>query len=218
MVETQPSCQEVSRASVYVVSSTKNKTGYFKSCSKRIRPNKDGPKFWIICDYVCCQVYIQYQSAASLYIFFKLPTVLPSLTLLPHPQIMSPLSTITSLPLLFLLTLPLSVFSAPAPVPQNPATGTDEILPQYKITFAQLNSSRTETGGTVGLDSILKITVSGVEPGNLPVNCLGEWFFPQGTPLNYVELKCTDENVLVNLNQVGGEHAGVQLAVGVFVK
>ncbi|CAL8577403.1 hypothetical protein XPA_003232 [Xanthoria parietina] len=102
---------------------------------------------------------------------------------------MSPLSTITSLPLLFLLTLPLSVLSAPAPVPQNPATGTDEILPQYKITFAQLNSSRTETGGTVGLDSILNITVSGVEPGNLPVNCLGEWFFPQGTPLNYVELK-----------------------------
>ncbi|KAI4101676.1 MAG: hypothetical protein LQ339_004910 [Xanthoria mediterranea] len=131
---------------------------------------------------------------------------------------MSPLSTITTLPLLFLLTLPFSVLSAPAPAPQTPAAGTDEILPQYKITFAELNSSRTEMGGTVGLDSILNITVSGVERGNLPVNCLGEWFFPQGTPLNYVELNCTDKNVLVNLNQVGGEHAGVQIAVGVSVE
>ncbi|CAO1603143.1 hypothetical protein XANCAGTX0491_006735 [Xanthoria calcicola] len=131
---------------------------------------------------------------------------------------MSPLSTIKALPLLFLLTLPLSVLSAPAPVPQAPAPSTDEILPQYKITFAQLNSARTEIGGTVGLNSILDITVSGVEPGNLPVNCHGEWFFPQGTPLNYVKLTCTDKNVLVNLNQVGGEHDGVELAVGVFVK
>ncbi|KAI4225354.1 MAG: hypothetical protein L6R36_003979 [Xanthoria steineri] len=116
---------------------------------------------------------------------------------------MSPLSTITAIPLLFLLTLPFSVLSAPAPAPQTPAAGTDEILPQYKITFAQLKSSRTEISSTVGLDSILNITVSGVE---------------RGTPLNYVALNCTDKNVLVNLNQVGGEHAGVQLAVGVSVE
>ncbi|KAL8893595.1 MAG: hypothetical protein Q9192_005115 [Flavoplaca navasiana] len=63
------------------------------------------------------------------------------------------------------------------PGTSQPDTETTEILPQYQILFAQVNSSRVEIGNITLSDSKMNITVSGTEPGNLPVKCFGEWTF-----------------------------------------
>ncbi|KAL9038772.1 MAG: hypothetical protein Q9180_002927 [Flavoplaca navasiana] len=156
---------------------------------------------------------------------------------------MSPLSICKTLPLLILLTLPTAILSSPTPAPQDPCqprgppgppgtprnppsgcsqqenTDTTEILPRYQILFALVNSSRVEIGNTTLTDSKMNITVSGTEPGNLPVKCFGEWTFDGATEkLTYAQLPCEDPGVEVGLNQVKEEHPGIEIAVGVFMK
>ncbi|KAL9628763.1 MAG: hypothetical protein Q9204_005679 [Flavoplaca sp. TL-2023a] len=110
---------------------------------------------------------------------------------------------------------------APQPEPgtSQPDTDSTEILPQYQILFAQVNSSRVEIGNTTLTDSKMNITVSGTQPGNLPVKCFGEWMFDSAREkLTYAQLPCEDPSVEVGLNQVREEHPGIEVAVGVSVK
>lgn len=65
----------------------------------------------------------------------------------------------------------------------------------------------------------MNITVSGTQPGNVPVKCFGEWMFDSAVEkLTFAQLPCEDPNVEVGLNQVREEHPGIEIAVGVFVK
>ena len=65
----------------------------------------------------------------------------------------------------------------------------------------------------------MNITVTGTQPGNLPVKCFGEWMFDSvAEKLTYARLPSEDPSVEVGLNQVKEEHPGIEIAVGVFVQ
>ncbi|KAL8989348.1 MAG: hypothetical protein Q9169_008378 [Polycauliona sp. 2 TL-2023] len=144
---------------------------------------------------------------------------------------MSPLSILKTLPLFILLTLPTSTLSSPSPAPSPqdappaesvpPQTNdtTKVIAPTVKILAAELNSSRTDVGNAMIVESIMNLTITGLEPGNFPIPCIGNWTFNNATEkMTYAALACEDPAVEVGVNQVAEEHPGIEIALGVSVE
>ncbi|KAL8754347.1 MAG: hypothetical protein Q9199_004418 [Rusavskia elegans] len=83
---------------------------------------------------------------------------------------------------LLLLTLPILICFAPAPGARAQAVGLPTFFPdRYNISAAELRTidavGLNFTGGSVvGKNSTLKFTISGVNPGNLPIPSELTWF------------------------------------------
>ena len=68
------------------------------------------------------------------------------------------------LTLLPLLSLPLSIFAAPAPAPTT----------LYQITAASVNLRPVSASGDLSVVKTFSVTVRGVNPGNIDIVCTGE--------------------------------------------
>ncbi|KAL8907656.1 MAG: hypothetical protein Q9171_005772 [Xanthocarpia ochracea] len=117
---------------------------------------------------------------------------------------MSSMSVLKALPLL--LVFPISILSAPAPAPQFPAAPDTSGYIKYRVSAAELRGIKAVGPDKQGIPSegrnnALHFSISGVNPGDQPINCSSEWFQKDAeTDGTYVEsINCTDPGLKVNL-------------------
>ncbi|KAL8850308.1 MAG: hypothetical protein Q9221_004723 [Calogaya cf. arnoldii] len=108
---------------------------------------------------------------------------------------------INDIPLLLCL-LPSLVISAPAPAPQQAALPA--VPDQYNISAAEyrITDAIDPIKGIAGKNNSLSFIVSGVKPGNLPLNCSGVWFHESGNDTGvYTNLNCTDQAMYADVTE-----------------
>ncbi|KAL8858811.1 MAG: hypothetical protein Q9178_004728 [Gyalolechia marmorata] len=119
---------------------------------------------------------------------------------------MSSMSILKALPLL--LVFPISILSAPAPAPQTPAAPDTSGYIKYKVSAAELRGTKAvgpdkQGNPSEGRNNAFRISISGVNPGDQPIDCSSEWFHPDAeTDSTYVpSIKCSDPGLNVNLQE-----------------
>ncbi|KAI4225353.1 MAG: hypothetical protein L6R36_003978 [Xanthoria steineri] len=83
--------------------------------------------------------------------------------------------TIT-LPLL-LLSLPIATLAAPQGTTGREVDSGHDPLLKYNISAAVMESVDATNNGVAGKQNTFNITVSGVAPGDQPIECSGSWFY-----------------------------------------
>ena len=114
---------------------------------------------------------------------------------------MPSLSLYRALPLL-LLSLPIATLAAPQ------GTDHDPPLLKYNISAAVMESVDATNNAVAGKQNTFNITVSGVAPGDQPIQCSGSWFYDttkdQTNAVNEAgssDFVCSDPKLKVASNQ-----------------
>ncbi|KAL8927189.1 MAG: hypothetical protein Q9172_001449 [Xanthocarpia lactea] len=117
------------------------------------------------------------------------------------------MSILKALPLL--LVFPISILSAPSPAPQAPAAPDTSGYIKYRVSAAELRGVKAVGPDKQGISSegrnnALHFSISGVNPGDQPIDCSSEWFRPDTETSTYVPgIKCSDPGLVVNVQEFG---------------
>ncbi len=95
----------------------------------------------------------------------------------------------------------------PVAAPQPPAAPDTSGYIKYKVSAAELRGTKAvgpdkQGNPSEGRNNALRISISGVNPGDQPIDCSSEWFHPDTETSTYVPgIKCSDPGLEVNVQE-----------------